>query len=735
MGSNFEGQTLGSDAVGGSEAIEIKIKTLDSQTYTLRVDKQMPVPALKEQIASVTGVLSERQRLICRGKVLKDDQLLSAYHVEDGHTLHLVVRQPIPPSSEGLSNFPATDPASSTSRGHSNQVAPGVVIETFSVPVQGDGVPPEINRIVSAVLGSIGLSHVGSGSEAFDFREHGSQRPERTAGATGIFDTTQLQPEHAGMRVPSDRLHGTFGHSAAFSLGSLSSNVIPDSLTTLSQYLRRIRSEFDAMGRDAGTSGQAGAAHTTESRSSKTAPSSSGTRPEGFPTPASLAEVMLSTRQMLIEQTAESLYQLARQLENQVNVTDPSSRLNIQSTAFRTGALFNDLGAFLLELGRTIMTLRLGQTPSEAVVNAGPSVFISPSAPNPIMVRPLPFQVATSFGAIPMGAVQPSSSLVNGRGTGFLPRRIDIQIRRGSSTATHDANREEHGDTQQPSGQRDPTTSSGGENPVTQAASRVPEGPTFAGDSGVRVVPIRTMVAAVPGPFSRLPSDSSGNSVGLYYPVLGRLQHVASGHVSSDRGSQASGERNPASVHTEQQMAQASVQRLNDLAQDGSIPTSDLRQPEPSNTRSININILSAGRMQNNNESDRQIPSSVMQFLRTLFPGGEIHVEDGGLEGTPAGSEPDQARTSSDIARAPEAEPRVSDEGIFLSNLLHQIMPVIAQQAGAEQDVVPPEQINASERTMTQDSSNEAENSNAGTSRRPSDDDSNPQSSKRQKIE
>jgi hypothetical protein len=42
---------------------------------------QMPVPALKEQIASVTGVVSEQQRLICQGKVLKDDQLLSAYRI------------------------------------------------------------------------------------------------------------------------------------------------------------------------------------------------------------------------------------------------------------------------------------------------------------------------------------------------------------------------------------------------------------------------------------------------------------------------------------------------------------------------------------------------------------------------------------------------------------------------------------------------------------------------------
>lgn len=92
--------------------------------------------------------------------------------------------------------FAATDPASSTSRGHSHQIAPGVVIETFSVPVQGDGVPPEINRvglcledfkcaallshymisliyfvfkqIVSAVLGSIGISNIGNGGEGFD---------------------------------------------------------------------------------------------------------------------------------------------------------------------------------------------------------------------------------------------------------------------------------------------------------------------------------------------------------------------------------------------------------------------------------------------------------------------------------------------------------------------------------------------------------------------------------------
>ncbi|KAM3714233.1 hypothetical protein ACB098_01G319100 [Castanea mollissima] len=640
MGNNGADAIPRVDEAGGAEAtIEIKLKTLDSQTYTLRVDKQVPVPALKEQIASVTGVLSEQQRLICRGKVLKDDQLLSAYHVEDGHTLHMVVRQPVPPSSEGLSNHPATDPASSTSRGHSTQVAPGVVIETFSLPVQGDGVPPEINRIVSAVLGSIGISNIVSGSEGTDVREHGPQNP------------TQLHPEQAGVRGPSDRFHSTYGLPSSVSLGSPQPPVIPDSLTTLSQNLSFMRREFDAIvaGRGGESNAQAAAATRTSERSSNSTPRT-GTVQEGFPTPASLAEVMQSTRQMLIDHVGECLLLLAGQLEDQVNVTDPSVRSSTQTSAWRTGGLLHNLGAFLLELGRTTMTLRLGQTPSEAVVNAGPAVFISPSGPNPIMVQPLPFQTGTNFGAIPMGSVQPGSGLVNGIGTGFLPRRIDIQIRRGSSTTTPHVNREERSDTQQPTGHRDSVAS--GEIPINPPTSRVSEGPSFTGEPGVR--------------------------------------------------------RHPAGLQNEQQTDSAVQQHnIDGPAIDGSFPTPNLRQQEPSNARSVNINILSAGGTQNNPDSDRQLPSSVVQLLRTLFPGGEIHVEEASSQETARGAVPGHAGTSNGVMNAMEPEPRVSDEGIFLSNMLRQIIPLISQQAGVEPDGRHMEETNTSEDRLPRDSSSQ----------------------------
>eukprot|EP00257_Ricinus_communis_P028041 XP_025015455.1 large proline-rich protein bag6 isoform X1 [Ricinus communis] len=719
MGSDGAQKIPGTDVAEGSETtIEIKLKTLDSQTYTLRVDKQMPVPALKEQIASVTGVLSEQQRLICRGKVLKDDQLLSAYHVEDGHTLHLVVRQPVIPSSDGLSNHSATDPASSTSRGH---VAPSVVIETFSMPDQGDGVPPEISRIVSAVLGSFGFPNIGSGGEGVDVARERDQH--RSAAASP--EAAQLQPEQ-GSRIQSDRSQSVFGLPTTVSLGSLHPPIIPDSLTTLSQYLSHMRREFNTIERGGENITQAEATRRDEQRETNST-SRSGTGQERLPTPAYLAEVITSSRQFINEQVAECLQQLARQLENQANVTDSAARLNIQSSAWRTGVQLHNLGAFLLELGRTTMTLRLGQAPSEAVVNAGPAVFISPSGPNPLMVQPLPFQTGASFGALPLGSVQPGSGLVNGIGTGFLPRRIDIQIRRGSSTASTNVNREERGDTQQPSGQRNPGTGSGGENLGNQTASRATEASSFGGDSGVRVVPIRTMVASVPGQFGRLPSDSSTNSIGLFYPLLGRFPHVAS-HVSGARGSQASGEHHPAGVQRDQQsISEPAVQRVNaePRTRDGSLPNSNLRQ-EPSSTRSININILSAGGTQNSPESERQ--NSILQLLRNLLPGGEIHVEDAGLQGTAT------ENAGASTAHA-ESQSGVTDEGIFLSNLLREIMPVISQHGVAEPNFVPQEDARASDHQRAQDSSTQAETSNVGSSRRHSDTEASPPNSKRRKTE
>ncbi|XP_043702569.1 ubiquitin-like domain-containing protein CIP73 [Telopea speciosissima] len=759
MGSNGADEVMvcGDEAECSEATVEIKIKTLDSQTYTLRVNKRMPVPALKDQIATVTGVVSEQQRLICRGKVLKDDQLLSAYHVEDGHTLHLVVRQPIPPSSastmgfmgsESLPDHPATDPTLSAGQSQGNHVAHSVVLGTFNIADQGDGVIPDLNRIISTVLTSV-FSNIGSGSEGVNHREPSSEGHERTSGASGLPQTAGSQPEQSttsaqsappGFRIP-----------AAISLGPLHPPVIPDSLNTLSQYLSHMMHEFSVNGGSQNSNAQVAGIHGSEAREPG-APSHLDAGQELLPTPAALAEVMLSTRQMLIDQAGECLLQLARQLEDQANVTDPLARMSIQSTAMRSGILLQNLGALLLELGRTTMTLRMGRAPSEAVVNAGPAVFISTSGPNPIMVQPLPFQPGTNFGAIPMGAVNPGSGLVGGTlGSGFLPRNIDIRIRTGSSISTASTNQGEQAGVQQPQMRADTPRSSGGATFVHQVSSGASGNLPFTGDSGVRVVPIRTVVAAVPAPISRPPSSTSGGSVGLFYPLLARVQHVTSGNSNNARGSQVASEHQPGAPETRQQPVPAfsvqeqnmgsnifvSVRDGNSAAtvtehQQGSFPTSSSRQPEPSNSSN---NILPSDGTQSGHGTSNQIPNRLDELLRTIFPGEHIRVSDISFQPMATTSSTESAGTTRGAVDAREAVAGVdSDEGLFFSNLLRQIMPYISQIGAAESNVSLGSGNNSEHTTAHGSSTQAEENPDVGTSCQHGDPPT-PPNSKRQKRE
>ncbi|XP_052208869.1 ubiquitin-like domain-containing protein CIP73 isoform X2 [Diospyros lotus] len=554
MESNDANEVMisGSDEANCPEGtVEIKIKTLDSQTYTLRVNKYVPIPALKAQIATVTGVLSEQQRLICRGKVLKDDQLLSAYHVEDGHTLHLVARQPIPPSLESHPDFPATDQASNPSN-QNNQAGPSVVVGTFNISEQGDGVLPDLSRIVSAVLGSFGIPNIGSANEGTDLREAGAERLSRT-NVGDLRNSSGQQTDQAASRSQSipDSIASLF--PASVPLESLQLPVIPDSLTTLSQYSTRLRNEFTA---HAGAGNSFQAARILRSLEMSGQESDAGMRttsgPAGLPTPSSLAEVMLSTRQIFTDQAAECLTQFTRLLEDQTNVTDPLARMNIQSNAIRSGVILQNLGAFLLELGRTTMTLRMGATPADAVVNAGPAVFISTAGPNPIMVQPLPFQPGTSFGAIPVETIQANSGWAGGSlGSGLLPRNIDIRIRTGPSMPSTTTSQRDPAGVQQSPARSNPS----GGNSIHQPAPEASGTPSSTRGPEVRVIPVRTVVAAVPASARRAPSDSSRGSLGLFYPVLARVQHVASGRFNNVRGSQTSEEAGSGGSDPEQQPA------------------------------------------------------------------------------------------------------------------------------------------------------------------------------------
>lgn len=542
----------GRDAGESSDStveIEIKIKTLDSQIYTLRVNKNMPVPALKEQIATMSGVPLEQQRLICRGKVLKDNQLLSDYHVEDGHTLHLVVRQPVPPSTSSSTAGPSGSEGTSEQQGNDNttgaahnrigQVSHNVVFGTFNLQDQGDGGFPDLNRILATVLNSIGMGNPTPGNvgaangptvAAPVLPTHGQQgigsegqdRQDNSSGGSQTVNQQQpgvvlsnilLEPVHPGLHMPSATQQTLSPQDLA----------VPDALATLSLYLNRMEQEFIINRFDN--------QHRSPTSGSQDQANASGipSVSRGLPLPAALGTLIRRTQQLMSGPAGAAFSQLAGELESESTVTEPSLRGRIQNFAMWDGVMMQELGALLLELGRATLTLRMGQSHAESVVNAGPAVYISPSGPNPIMVQPQVFQRAGAFGPFPIGAVQPTAGVTGGSvGTGDIPRNINIHIHAGTSLASGGV------PVSSPANAEQGSQASAPQNTGQADQAQVRNGIPASRETGsVRVVPVRTVVAAVP---ARPPTETPNSAFSAFYPLLARFQQMNSGQGAPIRG-------------------------------------------------------------------------------------------------------------------------------------------------------------------------------------------------------
>jgi hypothetical protein len=58
-------------------------------SVTVEVPRGGTVVTLKVALQSVTRLQPDRQRLICRGRVMKDEDTLQLYELEHGHVVHI----------------------------------------------------------------------------------------------------------------------------------------------------------------------------------------------------------------------------------------------------------------------------------------------------------------------------------------------------------------------------------------------------------------------------------------------------------------------------------------------------------------------------------------------------------------------------------------------------------------------------------------------------------------------
>ncbi|XP_068313634.1 uncharacterized protein [Pyrus communis] len=427
-----EGTSSGTVPGAGSDSnLEINIKTLDSQMYSFQVDKNMRVSLFKEKIADQTGVPVGQQRLIFRGRVLKDDHPLSEYHLENGHTLHLVIRQPSQPqpssgTSSGEAHANSGNDPSGVPRGRIGQISHSVVLGTFNVGDQGEGAVPDLNRVIGAVLNSIGIGTQattnGTGNPQFTTSLNTPGQPPNGNEAEGLHNVNRGGHQaQSGQAFPTQPFQ-TFPqavqppHAAAAFPMPPSNMPIPHSLNTLSEFMNRMEQGLSQNGYQPNTS-----ATNTGEPPRVNLPSTAG----GMPTPEALGIVLRHAERLLSDHAVSALSHIAGRLEQEGVSPDSSVRSQIQTESIQLGLAMQHLGSLLLELGRTIWTLRMGQSPGEAVVNAGPAVYISPAGPNPIMVQPFPLQTSSLFG----GSVPQSNPTSFGPvGIGSAPRNVNIHI-------------------------------------------------------------------------------------------------------------------------------------------------------------------------------------------------------------------------------------------------------------------------------------------------------------------
>ncbi|KAI3491959.1 hypothetical protein L1887_43596 [Cichorium endivia] len=387
--------------------VEIKIKTLDSQLHSFNVDKNMRVSLFKEKIAGAVGLAVEHQRLIFRGKVLKDEDLLSEYNVESGHTLHLVSRHPseIQVSSDTEpsgthNNHNNTDANSIGTSPRGGHVSHNVVLGTFGGGDHNEGGSPDITQVIGAVLNSYGI---------------GGQTPMGGIGLSqpNMQFSIPVQVAQGNERSPTP--------SQPPALVPTLATPIPDSLNTMSEFMNHMEQALSQNGSQA-------------SNSTVELPSNS----RGLPSPAALAVVMRHAQRVLSGPAVDSLSHTARRLEEEEGSSDVTVRTQIQSEAMQCGLAMQHLGALLLELGRTMLTLRVGQSPAESCVNAGPAVYISPLGPNPIMVQPFPLQANSLFNSQTNPTENPGA--FSPIGFGGIPRHLNIHIHAGPTPTNADSN-------------------------------------------------------------------------------------------------------------------------------------------------------------------------------------------------------------------------------------------------------------------------------------------------------
>ncbi|KAL4318599.1 hypothetical protein GQ457_18G019060 [Hibiscus cannabinus] len=158
MGAEGDSSELRVGTIGGEdEGVMVNIRCSSGTKFTVRTSLESTVGVFKSVLAQNCDVPADQQRLIYKGRILKDDQTLQSYGLQADHTVHMV--RGFAPSSS------VSPPAATTNVGTPN-TTPGVTRGVGSNEGAGVGLPsfPGLN----ALGGNGGFGLFGSGLPEFE---------------------------------------------------------------------------------------------------------------------------------------------------------------------------------------------------------------------------------------------------------------------------------------------------------------------------------------------------------------------------------------------------------------------------------------------------------------------------------------------------------------------------------------------------------------------------------------
>ncbi|PKI75766.1 hypothetical protein CRG98_003809 [Punica granatum] len=117
--SNYPGVGGGGGGGGGGDGAVINVRCSNGAKFAVRSSLVSTVGAFKEVVAQNCDVPADQQRLIYKGRILKDDQTLESYGLQAEHTVHMVrgsspANTAPPPTTATVAN---NNPTPAVSRG------------------------------------------------------------------------------------------------------------------------------------------------------------------------------------------------------------------------------------------------------------------------------------------------------------------------------------------------------------------------------------------------------------------------------------------------------------------------------------------------------------------------------------------------------------------------------------------------------------------------------------------